>query len=217
VLAQLVESPSGLYVVGSDPQSVVTAALGEQEYVEAVHLLEYVASLLFVDVGAGLQQPFLTAALRNCDQLVVATTATWDSAQSAGAALDWLAARGFAGLVERSIVVMNALSPARRRRRGYVGELTADLARRCRSVYEVPFDLALQPGGRILLRKLSAATRMAFLEVAADVVSGVLSAPPAGGLPAAPGGPTPRPAGPYRSERHRTETYSPNGRHSTGR
>jgi MinD-like ATPase involved in chromosome partitioning or flagellar assembly len=220
VLAQLVESPSGLYVVGSDPQSVVTAALGEQEYVEAVHLLEYVASLLFVDVGAGLQQPFLTSALRNCDQLVVATAATWDSAQSAGAALDWLSARGFAGLVERSIVVMNSLTPTRRRRRGYVGELTTDLARRCRSVYEVPFDLALQPGGRILLRKLSAATRMAFLEVAADVVSGVLSAPPAGGLPAVPGGPTPRPAGPYRSERHRTETYSPNspnGRHSTGR
>jgi MinD-like ATPase involved in chromosome partitioning or flagellar assembly len=194
ILAQMVASPSGLYVVGSDPQSMVSAALGEEEYLQAVRLLEYVANLMIVDVGAGLQQPFLLAALRNCDQLVVATAATWDSTQSAGAALDWLSAHGFAGLVERSVVVMNSLSPTRRRRRGYLTELHSDLARRCRAVHEIPFDLALQPGGRILLRKLDVETRMAFLEVAADVVSGALAPPPAGGLRTAPGAP-------YRSSR----------------
>jgi MinD-like ATPase involved in chromosome partitioning or flagellar assembly len=199
IRAQLIASPSGLYVVGSDPQSMVSAALGEEEYLQAVHLLEYVANVVLIDVGAGLQQPFLVAALRSCDQLVVATSATWDSAQSASAALDWLSAHGFAGLVERSVVVMSSLSAARRRRRGYVGELHADLARRCRSVHEVPFDPALQPGGRILLRKLAADTRLAFLEVAADVVSGALAPPPAGGLrTAAPA--APRQPGPYRPD-----------------
>ena len=61
----------------------------------------------------------------------------------------------------------------RRRRSGYVRDLKADLARRARAVHEVPFDAALQPGGRILLRKLAAATRQAYLEIAADIVTGL--------------------------------------------
>jgi MinD-like ATPase involved in chromosome partitioning or flagellar assembly len=173
VLAQLATSPSGLHVVGSDPQAVVSGSLGEDEYVHAMHLLGYVASVIIVDVGAGLQQPFLPAALCGCDQLVVATAATWDAAQSAAAALDWLAAGGWADLVKRSIVVMDNLYPPRRRRRGFVGELRVDLQRRCRAVRDVPFDPALQPGGRILLRKISSPTRQAYLQVAADIMSGV--------------------------------------------
>ena len=177
VLAQLAASPSGLLVVGSDPQSLVSGMLTEEEYVQTLRLLEYVGNLIVTDVGAGLQQPFLPAALSVCDQLVVASAATWDAAQSAGAALDWLAARGFAPLVERSIVVVNNLSPARRRRSGYVRDLKADLARRSRAVHEIPFDAALQPGGRILLRKLSAPARQAYLEVAADIMAGVSGRP----------------------------------------
>lgn len=173
VLAQLAASPSGLLVVGSDPQSLVSGALTEEEYVQTLHLLEYVGNVIVTDVGAGLQQPFLSAALSSCDQLVVASAATWDAAQSAGAALDWLAARGLGPLVERSIVVINNLYPPRRRRHGYVRDLKTDLARRSRAVHEVPFDPALQLGGRILLRKLSAAARLAYLEVAADIMSGV--------------------------------------------
>jgi MinD-like ATPase involved in chromosome partitioning or flagellar assembly len=173
VLAQLVSSPSGLLVVGSDPQSVVSRALTEDEYRQATHLLGYVASVVIVDVGAGLQQPFLPAALHDCDQLVVATAATWDASQSAAAALDWLAARGWSELVRRSLVVMNNLYPPRRRRRGLLDELRSDLDRRCRAVHDVPFDLALQPGGRILLRKLAGPTRQAYLQVAADLMSGL--------------------------------------------
>lgn len=173
VLAQLAASPSGLLVVGSDPQSLVSGVLTEDEYVRTLHLLEYVSSVIVIDVGAGLQQPFLAAALAGCDQLVVATAATWDAAQSAGAALDWLAVRGYPGLVERSLVVVNNLYPVRRRRYGYVRDLKADLARRSRAVHEIPFDLALQPGGRILLRKLGTAARQAYLEVAADIMAGI--------------------------------------------
>jgi MinD-like ATPase involved in chromosome partitioning or flagellar assembly len=176
VLAQLAASPSGLLVVGSDPQSAVSGVLTEEEYVQTLHLLEYVGSVIVTDVGAGLQQPFLPAALAGCDQLVVASAATWDAAQSAGAALDWLASRGYPGLVERSLVVVNNLYPPRRRRHGYVRDLKADLGRRARAVHEVPFDPALQPGGRILLRKLSAATRQAYLEIAADIMAGVAAA-----------------------------------------
>ena len=173
VLAQLTAAPSGLLVVGSDPQTVVSGALTEEEYLQTLRLLEYVGNLIITDVGAGMQQPFLPAALAACDQLVVASAATFDAAQSAGMALDWLAARGHAALVERGIVVMTNLYPARRRRAGYIRDLKADLARRSRSVHEVPFDAALQPGGRILLRKLSAPVRQAYLEVAADVVTGL--------------------------------------------
>jgi len=173
VLAQLVSSPSGLLVVGSDPQPVVSRALTEEEYAQAMHLLGYVASVVLVDVGAGLQQPFLPAALHGCDQLVVATAATWDAAQSAATALDWLAARGWSDLVSGSIVVMNNLYPPRRRRRAFIDELRSDLERRCRAVRDVPFDVALQPGGRILLRKLAGSTRQAYLQVAADIMTGV--------------------------------------------
>lgn len=176
VLAQLAASPSGLLVVGSDPQSLVSGVLTEEEYAQTLHLLEYVGNVIVTDVGAGLQQPFLAAALNSCDQLVVASAATWDAAQSAGAALDWLAARGYAPLVERALVVVNNLYPPRRRRHGYVRDLKADLARRARAVHEVPFDPALQPGGRILLRKLSSAARQAYLEIAADVMAGVAGA-----------------------------------------
>ncbi|MFL6130106.1 MAG: MinD/ParA family protein [Mycobacteriales bacterium] len=173
VLAQLATSPSGLLVVGSDPQSLVSGVLSEEEYVQTLHLMEYVGSVIVTDVGAGLQQPFLAAALASCDQLVVASAATWDATQSAGAALDWLAARGYPGLAERALVVVNNLYPVRRRRHGHVRDLKADLARRARAVHEIPFDPALQPGGRILLRKLSAAVRQAYLEVAADIMAGI--------------------------------------------
>jgi MinD-like ATPase involved in chromosome partitioning or flagellar assembly len=142
-----------------------------------MHLLDYVAGVVVIDVGAGLQQHFLSAALHTCDQLVVASAATWDAAQSAGAALDWLSARGLGPLVERSLVVMNNLYPARRRRQGFIRDIKADLGRRARAVHEVPFDPALQPGGRILLRKLAASTRQAYLEIAADIMSGLASPP----------------------------------------
>lgn len=177
VMAQLAASPSGLLVVGSDPQTVISGALTEEEYVQTLRLLEYVGNVIVTDVGAGLQQAFLPAALSVCDQLVVASAATFDSAQSAGMALDWLAARGFGPLVERSIVVVNNLYPARRRRAGYIRDLKGDLSRRSRSVHEVPFDAALQPGGRILLRKLGAPARQAYLEISADIVAG-LAGPP---------------------------------------
>ena len=173
IRAQLAQSPSGLYVVGSDPQSMVYQALTEEEYLRATHFLGYVANLVIVDVGAGLQQPFLAAALGTCDQLIVATAATWDAVQSAGAALDWLAARGLASLVEHSLVIMNNITPSRRRRRNFVVDLRSDLQRRARAVHEVPFDLALQPGGRILLRKLAPRTRSSYLALAAAVVRGV--------------------------------------------
>jgi MinD-like ATPase involved in chromosome partitioning or flagellar assembly len=178
VLAQLSASPSGLLVVGSDPQSAVSGVLTEDEFVQAMHLLDYVAGVVVTDVGAGLQQQFLSAALHTCDQLVVASAGTWDAAQSAAAALDWLAARGLGSMVERSLVVMNNLYPTRRRRHGFIRDIKADLGRRARAVHEVPFDPALQPGGRILLRKLSASTRQAYLEIAADIMSGLASAPP---------------------------------------
>ncbi len=174
VIAQLVSSPSGLLVVGSDPQSVISRALTDEEYGHAMHLLGYVSSVVIVDVGAGLQQPFLPTALNGCDQLVVATAATWDATQSAAAALDWLAARGWSSLAQRGIVVMNNLHPPRRRRRGVLDELRSDLGRRCRAVRDVPFDPALQPGGRILLRKLAGSTRQAYLQVAADIMGGVV-------------------------------------------
>jgi MinD-like ATPase involved in chromosome partitioning or flagellar assembly len=177
IRAQLVVSPSGLYVVGSDPQSMVSGALTGEEYRQAVFLLEYVANVLIVDLGAGMQQPFLPIAIQTCDQLVVATAATWDAAQSAGAALDWLAARGRADLVERAVVVMNNLHPTRRKRRGFVEDLRTDLERRVRAVHDVPFDPALQPGGRILLRKLAGPTRLAYLEVAADLIGGLVTVP----------------------------------------
>lgn len=173
VLAQLAASPSGLLVVGSDPQTMVSGALTEEEYVQTLRLLEYVGNLIVTDVGAGLQQAFLPAALAGCDQLVVASAATFDAAQSAGMALDWLATRGYGALVQRSIVVVNNLYPTRRRRAGFVRDLKADLSRRSRAVHEVPFDAALQPGGRILLRKLSAPARQAYLEIAADIVAGL--------------------------------------------
>jgi hypothetical protein len=69
--------------------------------------------------------------------------------------------------------VVNNLYPVRRRRSAYIRDLKGDLSRRSRSVHEIPFDAALQPGGRILLRKLSAAARQAYLEVAADIVAGL--------------------------------------------
>ena len=71
---------------------------------------------------------------------------------------------------------MNNLYPARRRRSAYIRDIKADLARRARTVHEIPFDAALQPGGRILLRKLSASARQAYLELAADLVAGLAAA-----------------------------------------
>ena len=56
---------------------------------------------------------------------------------------------------------------------GCIDEFRSDFGRRCRAVRDVPFDVALQPGGRILLRKLAGSTRQAYLQVAADIMTGV--------------------------------------------
>ncbi len=147
VLAQLAAAPSGLLVVGSDPQTLVSAALTEEEYVQTLRLLEYVGNLIVTDVGAGLQQSFLPAALAGCDQLVVASAATWDAAQSAGAALDWLAARGLSGRWSSArIVVVNNLYPRAAPAVGYIRDIKSDLSRRARAVHEVPFDAGAAAG-----------------------------------------------------------------------
>ncbi|MBV9845074.1 MAG: AAA family ATPase [Kutzneria sp.] len=167
VRAYTSQSPSRLEVLASEQDPAVSEAFSEDDYRRTIDLLEHFYNIVLTDCGTGLMHSAMAGVLDVADSLVVVSSGSVDGANSASATIDWLEAHGYRDLVRRSVAVINSVRP----RSGKVDldKLTQHFGTRCRAVVRIPFDPHLEEGAEIELDRLSQATRVALLELAATV------------------------------------------------
>jgi MinD-like ATPase involved in chromosome partitioning or flagellar assembly len=167
VRAYTSQGPSRLEVLASEQDPAVSEAFSEDDYRRTVTLLEHFYNMVLTDCGTGLMHSAMYGVLGVADQLVVVSSGSIDGARSASATMDWLDAHGHGDLVAGAVAVINCVS----RSAGGVDldRVAAHFAGRCRAVVRIPFDAHLQEGAEVDLDRLEPRTRLALLELAAEV------------------------------------------------
>jgi MinD-like ATPase involved in chromosome partitioning or flagellar assembly len=167
VRAYTSQGPSRLEVLASEQDPAVSEAFSEQDYRRTVTLLEHFYNIVLTDCGTGLMHSAMYGVLGLADALVIVSSGSIDGARSASATMDWLDAHGHGELVGNSVAVINSV----RRSSGQVDldRVAEHFAARCRKVVRIPYDSHLEEGAELDLDRLSPATRIALLELAASV------------------------------------------------
>jgi MinD-like ATPase involved in chromosome partitioning or flagellar assembly len=176
VRAYTSQGPSRLEVLASEQDPAVSEAFSEDDYRRTVTLLEHFYNIVLTDCGTGLMHSAMYGVLGLADQLIIVSSGSIDGARSASATMDWLDAHGHGDLVKNSVAVINCVH----RSAGGVdlAKVAEHFAARCRTVARIPFDAHLEEGAEADLDRLEPATRLALLELAAEVAD-AFEGPPA--------------------------------------
>jgi MinD-like ATPase involved in chromosome partitioning or flagellar assembly len=176
VSARVGNNSSGLYVLAGEPAAGTRRVLDPAIYREAALRLDRYFTISIIDCGASMDAPVTQEVLRDLDALLVVSSPWADGASAAAKTLEWLAAHGGAGLLQRTVVVLNdSDGHADKRTRSVLARQFVD---RGQTVVEVPFDPHLRPGGVIdVSHEMAPATRRKFLEIAAAIAQFFASRP----------------------------------------
>ncbi|BBZ09727.1 hypothetical protein MDOR_38960 [Mycolicibacterium doricum] len=166
VRSRVGNNAAGLFVLAGEGSPARRRVLDAAIYREATSRLDRHFSISVVDCSSTMDSPVTLEVLRDLDALIVVSSPWVDGAAAAGQTLDWLAARGMTGLLQRTVVVLNdSDGHADKRTRSILVQQFAGHGQR---VIEIPFDGHLRPGGVISgTREMSPAARRKFLELAA--------------------------------------------------
>jgi MinD-like ATPase involved in chromosome partitioning or flagellar assembly len=165
------QTPAGLEILTSDQDPAVSVAFGALDYAMVSQTLAGFYAICLTDCGTGLLHSAMAEVLRRADQIVLASTPAIDSARSADATLDWLAAHGHRDLARNAVLVLSATRP-RSRSTVSLNLLQEHFAGRCRAVTRIPFDVRLDEGAEVELDRLGRKTADAFLGLAAVIAAG---------------------------------------------
>jgi putative peptide zinc metalloprotease protein len=157
---------SRLEVLASDDDAMISQALDRPAYRRVVSLLDHYYNLILLDTGTGILDSANQGLLGEADQLVLVLRPALDGARAGAQTLDWLDHHGYADLVSSAVVVINAVAHSDDQT---ISAVKQHFVRRCAHVTEIPWDPALESGGRTLLSRLSPSTQEAFIDVAAAV------------------------------------------------
>ncbi|BBY81061.1 hypothetical protein MPUL_22190 [Mycolicibacterium pulveris] len=166
VRSRVGSNAAGLFVLAGEATPARRRVLDPAIYREATSRLDRHFTISIIDCSSTMDSPVTQEVLRDLDALIVVSSPWVDGAAAAGQTLDWLAARGLASLLQRTVIVLNDSD-------GHADKRTRSILRQQFSgqgqvVVEVPFDGHLRPGGVIdRTEEMSAATRRRFLEIAA--------------------------------------------------
>jgi putative peptide zinc metalloprotease protein len=155
---------SRLEVLGSDDDPRIGQALTRHAYHRLIGLLDRFYNLILLDTGTGILDSANQGLLTETDELVLVVRAGLDGGRAGALTLDWLDEHDYADLVERAVVVVNAV------RRGVGAPLepmVTHFQRRCAHVVTVPWDPALETGAQTELAQLRRDTRDSLVAVAA--------------------------------------------------
>jgi MinD-like ATPase involved in chromosome partitioning or flagellar assembly len=177
LLPYVTQTPSGLWVVRSDPEAATR--LGAGQYRLVLQALARYASVIVVDLGTGMREPAFLALAGAADALVAVAGPTHQAADAAVDAIDWVSQR----IPEKDracAVVVNAAMPGAPVLD--VGKLAAASDFYVDQVLQVPHDPHLATGDACRWALLSRHTQDAYLQLAAAVMT--LLAGPRAGQPA---------------------------------
>ncbi|MDO5669797.1 MAG: MinD/ParA family protein [Corynebacterium sp.] len=161
------QARSRLEVIGSERDPAVSEAFSEEDYRQAIDILQHHYNVILTDCGTGLMHSAMSGVLDLANTLVLVTSPALDGAQSAAATLDWLNLHGYEQLAANAVVVISAANP---------GQATIDMEQlinhfrsRTRAVHVVPYDQHLSEGATIDMELLDRRTYQAYMELAAIV------------------------------------------------
>ncbi len=166
VRARVGNNAAGLFVLAGEATPARRRVLDAAIYREATSRLDRYFTISIIDCSSTMDSPVTQELLRDLDALIVVSSPWMDGAAAAGQTMDWLAARGLTGLLQRTVIVLNdSDGHADKRTRSILAQ---QFGSQGQVVIEVPFDGHLRPGGVIdRTSEMSAATRRRFVEIAA--------------------------------------------------
>jgi MinD-like ATPase involved in chromosome partitioning or flagellar assembly len=176
VTSRVGSNSAGLYVLAGEPTAGPRRVLDPALYREATSRLDRHFTIAIIDCGSTMDAPVTQEALSDLDALIVVSSPWADGASAAAQTMEWLAAHGRTGLLQRTVVVLNdSDGHSDKRTRSVLAHQFLD---RGQTVVEVPFDPHLRPGGVIDVQdEMARTTRRKFLQIAA-AVAGFFAARP---------------------------------------
>jgi MinD-like ATPase involved in chromosome partitioning or flagellar assembly len=170
VRSRVGNNSAGLFVLAGEATPARRRVLDPAIYREATSRLDRYFTISIVDCSSTMDTPVTQEVLRDLDALIVVSSPWVDGAAAAGQTMDWLAARGLTGLLQRTVIVLNdSDGHADKRTRSILAQ---QFASQGQVVVEVPFDGHLRPGGVIdQTNQMSATTRRRFIEIAAALAN----------------------------------------------
>ena len=168
VRSRVGNNASGLFVLAGESSTARRRVLDPAIYREATGRLDRHFTISIVDCGSTMDSAIAQEVLRDLDALIVVSSPWVDGASAAGQTMEWLANRGFTGLLHRTVVVLNDSDGHADKRTRSI--LVQQFSSRGQVVVEVPFDSHLRPGGVIdVMSEMSPLTRRRFIEITAAI------------------------------------------------
>jgi MinD-like ATPase involved in chromosome partitioning or flagellar assembly len=166
--ARVGNNSAGLFVLAGETSTARRRVLDAAIYREATSRLDGHFTISIIDCGSTMDSPVTQAVLGDLDALIVVSSPWVDGASAAGQTMDWLAERGYTGLLHRTVVVLNdSDGHADAKTRSTLAEY---FSKHGQTVIELPFDGHLRPGGVIDIdNELNRVTRRRILEIAATI------------------------------------------------
>lgn len=164
---------TGLDVLASDEDPMLAEAFGEGEYHVVADAAAKHYGILLTDSGTGMVHPVVRATLRRADAVVVVSGGSIDEARLASETLTWLEANGYADLVARAVVALNAATQGTDLER--LDDIEDHFASRVRAVVRIPYDPELAAGSIIRYSELRPFTRESARRLAELVVEGIVT------------------------------------------
>ncbi|WP_373307394.1 MinD/ParA family ATP-binding protein [Micromonospora lutea] len=171
-LSQYVRSQGeGMFdVLASDESATGGEMLTASAFGEIREVVSRFYKLIFVDTGNNVRAQNWQAAMDATDQLVVTMSARNDSAETAARMLDHLEQSGRHRLVRQAVTVVS-MPPSRKEID--LPAIQEHFAARTRAVLLAPYERLIDTGEPLRYAHLSAATRDAWLKIAASVAEGL--------------------------------------------
>ena len=168
VRSRVGNNAAGLFVLAGESSTARRRVLDPAIYREATGRLDRHFTISIVDCGSTVDSAIAQEVLRDLDALIVVSSPWVDGASAAGQTMEWLANRGYTGLLHRTVVVLNDSDGHADKRTRSI--LVQQFASRGQVVVEVPFDSHLRPGGVIdVSSEMSPMTRRRFVEITAAI------------------------------------------------
>ncbi|GAB4684149.1 hypothetical protein MOKP106_22340 [Mycobacterium avium subsp. hominissuis] len=173
------QNKQGLEVLAGNQNVANPMELNAATFFDTVALTRRFYQLALVDCGADVETEFFKAVLSVSDALMIIGSCNAEGGLAIETTVNWLAARNGHELLKRSVIVLNDTHDCATK--AFISHITETVGPRVRSVKTIPWDPHLRDADTLDFAALHKRTRLAFLELAAELAEGF---PTAGALSA---------------------------------
>ncbi|GAB4951739.1 MULTISPECIES: MinD/ParA family ATP-binding protein [Mycobacterium avium complex (MAC)] len=171
------KNKQGLEVLPGNQNVANPLEMKKDVFYDTAELTRRFYQLALVDCGAEVETEFFKTVLSSTDALMIIGSCNAEGGLAVETTVDWLAARNGHELLKRSVIVLNDIHDCATK--AFISHITETVGPRVRSVKTIPWDPHLRDADTLDFAALHKRTRLAFLELAAELAEGF---PTAGAL-----------------------------------